>query len=322
LAQLKASAERATRRHEGASLRHRFLVLFTLIFLAGSGVSFAVVAWLSRDIVDTLGGWFALSALAAVLMVALALTVLIAAIVFDRHVLRRLTLLDAAARQICAGDYSLQLPQRGSDELSRLARTFQDMSQNIAEHTATLERQVEQRTRALERQAHADPLTGLLNRRGMGERIQSEKNRLEREGAKLGVLILDLDHFKKFNDSYGHDLGDQALVHAAKTIRGIMRSYDLCSRWGGEEFLVIVPHILNHNALTIVAEKLRTEINSRPITVDGGQKHLTVSIGGYFADPKENIDIILKAADNALAMAKQNGGDCTIVSEMAPPALH
>lgn len=260
-----------------------------------------------------------LLAVVVVRIFGLALTLLIVGIVFDRIVLRRLAVLDAAAKQVSAGNYSVQFAQQGSDELSRLGHTFQVMTERIAAHTTDLEQQVAQRTRVLERQAQADFLTGLLNRRGMGERIHIEKNRLAREGAKLGMLILDLDHFKKINDSHGHHLGDQALVHTANTIRSVMRSYDLCSRWGGEEFLVIVPHIASRKALTIVAEKLRAEIKSRPVTVDGGQIFLSVSIGGYFADPKESTDTIVKAADDALYMAKQNGRDCTVVTEMAAP---
>ena len=258
-----------------------------------------------------------LFAVVTVRIVGLALTLLIVGIMFDRMVLRRLAALDAAAKQMAAGNYAVQLPQQGSDELSRLARTFQEMADRIAAHTANLEKQVAERTRVLVRQAQADFLTGLLNRRGMGERIQIEKNRLAREGAKLGMLILDLDHFKKINDSHGHDLGDQALVHTANTIRSVMRSYDLCSRWGGEEFLVIAPHIASREALTIVAEKLRAEIKARPFSFGGERLSLTVSIGGYFADPREDTDAILKAADDALYTAKQNGRDCTVVTEAA-----
>jgi diguanylate cyclase (GGDEF)-like protein len=258
-----------------------------------------------------------LLAVVTVRIVGLALTLLIVGIMFDRMVLRRLAALDAAAKQISAGNYAVQLPQQGSDELSRLAHTFQEMANRIAEHTTNLEKQVAERTRVLVRQAQADFLTGLLNRRGMGERIQIERNRLAREGAKLGMLILDLDNFKKINDSHGHDLGDRVLVHTANTIRSVMRSYDLCSRWGGEEFLVIAPHIASREALAIVAEKLRTEIKGRPFSSGGERISLTVSIGGYFADPQEDIDAILKAADDALYAAKQNGRDCTVVTEAA-----
>ena len=305
------------KRPYGVSLRSRFLVLFVLIFLGGAAASYAVMAWFTRDISGALAGRSALVAVTAVLIAALALTVVIAAIVFDRIVLRRLAVLDAAARQISPGNYSVRLPQQDSDELGRLGRSFQEMAERIATHTTNLEQQVAERTRVLVRQTQADSLTGLLNRLGMSERIEIEKNRLGREGAKLGTLILDLDHLKKINDSHGRDVGDKALVHTAQTIRSVMRSYDLCSRWGGEEFLVLVPHIASRNALTIVAEKLRAEIKARPLAFEGAKVFVSVSIGGYFADPKENTDAILKSADDALSLAKQNGRDRTIVTETA-----
>ncbi len=256
----------------------------------------------------------------AVRIIGLALLLLILGIMFNRVVLRRLAALDAAANEVAAGNYAVRLPQQGSDELGRLARTFQAMTDRIAAHTSDLERQVSERTRVLEHHAESDFLTGLLNRRGMGERIVSEKNRLARSGGKLGMLLLDLDHFKQINDTHGHDRGDQALVHTAQTIRSVIRSYDLCARWGGEEFLVIVPNIVNRDALNIVAEKLRADIKSRPFTIGGTPVDLTVSIGGYLADPAESTDVILKAADDALYKAKENGRDCSVVtqSDVAP----
>ncbi len=256
----------------------------------------------------------------AVRIVGLGLLLLLLGIVFNRLVLRRLAALDAAANEVAAGNYSVRVPQAGGDELGRLARSFQAMTDRIAVHTTDLERQVLERTRVLEHQAEADFLTGLLNRRGMGERILSEKNRLARAGGKLGMLLLDLDHFKQINDTHGHDRGDQALVHIARTIRSVIRSYDLCARWGGEEFLVIVPHIANPQALGIVAEKLRADIKSRPFMIDGAPVVLTVSIGGYLADPAESTDAILKAADDALYQAKENGRDCTVVQSADPAA--
>src|SRR4051812_4462045 len=256
-----------------------------------------------------------LAIMIAIRIAGLAFMLLILGIAFDRLVLRRLARLDVAAKEVSAGNYAVQLPQHGNDELSRLGQTLQDMTERVASHTEHLENQVAERTRVLAQQAQADFLTGLLNRRGMGERIEIEKNRLAREGAKLGMLILDLDHFKQINDTHGHDVGDQALVQIARTIRAAMRSYDLCSRWGGEEFLIIAPHIVSRAALVIVAEKLRAEIKAKPIPITGGKLNLTVSIGGYFADPQESTDVIVKAADDALYLAKQGGRDRTVITE-------
>ena len=256
-----------------------------------------------------------LATMVAIRIAGLGIILLVIGIAFDRMVLRRLARLDIAAKEVSAGNYAVQVPQHGNDELSRLGQALQDTTERVVAHMSNLDNQVAERTRVLAQQAQADLLTGLLNRRGMGERIEIEKNRLARENAKLGMLILDIDHFKQINDTHGQDVGDQALVQVARTIRAAMRSYDLCSRWGGEEFLVIAPHIISRAALIIVAEKLRAEIKSKPIPIAGGKLTLTVSIGGYFADPQESTDAIVKAADDALYLAKQGGRDRTVVTE-------
>ncbi|MEX0958876.1 MAG: diguanylate cyclase [Burkholderiales bacterium] len=254
------------------------------------------------------------TAIAIAVVAALALTLLLAAIAFHYIVLRRLSALDTAARKIAMGDYAVELPRGANDELGRLAQSFREMSERVAHHTGDLEREVAQRTEVLERIAYADFLTGLLNRRGIIDRIQVEKNRLSRQGRKLGMLILDLDHFKQINDSYGHDLGDRALVQAANVIRGVMRSYDVCARWGGEEFLVIVTDVIGADDLLATAEKLRNAIKSSPVRSNGTEIVLTASIGACLADPDDNIDAMIKAADDALYAAKQGGRDRVVLA--------
>jgi diguanylate cyclase (GGDEF)-like protein len=212
-----------------------------------------------------------------------------------------------------SGNYAVKLPQ-GGDEIGRLARTLEHMARRVETHTAQLEQQVIERTRVLERLAYADFLTGLLNRRGILDRIEMERNRLARSGGKLGVLILDVDHFKRVNDLYGHDLGDAALVHVANRIRAVMRSYDVCSRWGGEEFLVIVPGIRDTATLVGTAEKLRQEIGASDVPSDQPGLRLTVSIGCHLAEPAESIDRMLKSADDALYAAKQAGRNRVVAS--------
>lgn len=254
---------------------------------------------------------------ATVMMIAIAITLLLAGLVFDRMVLRRLVALDTAARRIASGNYSVSLPQKGSDELGRLGRTLEEMAYRVRTHTAELEQQVTERTQVLEGIAYADFLTGLLNRRGIIDRIEMEKNRLARSHGKLGVIVLDVDHFKKVNDDRGHDFGDRALVHVANAIRGVMRSYDVCARWGGEEFLVIVPGIADSRTLGATAEKLRQEIANAPVSPDAPDVRLTVSIGCHLADPTETIDRMLKAADDALYSAKQAGRNRVVIATPA-----
>jgi diguanylate cyclase (GGDEF)-like protein len=250
-------------------------------------------------------GYFA--AVIVIRILGLALTLLIVGIMFDRMVLRRLASLDAAARELAAGNYAAKVPQRGRDEIGRLGRTLEAMARRVQTHTADLEQQVTERTEVLERIAYADFLTGLLNRRGIIDRIEMERNRLARSNGKLGVIVLDVDHFKKVNDDHGHDFGDRALVHVANTIRGVMRSYDVCARWGGEEFLVIAPGIADAATLVATAEKLRQGIAKSPVSLGGAEVRLTVSIGCHLADPAESIDGMIKAADDALYTAKQAG---------------
>lgn len=258
------------------------------------------------------------TAVAAVMIGALALTLLFAGLAFNRMVLRRLAAFDGAARRIASGDYAVTIDAGVHDELGRLARTFQTMANRVAAHTTELESQVAQRTQVLERLAYADFLTGLLNRRGIIDRLEMERNRLARQHTKLGVIILDLDYFKRINDSHGHDAGDRALVHVANVIRGVMRSYDVCARWGGEEFLVIVPGIADRDTLLRAAEKLRGEIRAKPFDPGTGEIPITASVGCYLADPAESTDAMLKAADDALYRAKSEGRDRVVIAEPQP----
>jgi diguanylate cyclase (GGDEF)-like protein len=257
------------------------------------------------------------TAVASVMVIAIAITLLLAALAFDRMVLRRLVALDTAARQIASGNYSVSVPQRNGDEIGRLGESFEQMAQRVRAHTAELEKQVTERTQVLERLAYADFLTGLLNRRGIIDRIEMERNRLTRSKGKLGVMVLDVDHFKKVNDEHGHNFGDRALVQVANTIRGVMRSYDVCARWGGEEFLVIVPGVADSRSLGTTAEKLRQEIADAPVSQNAVEVRLTVSIGCHLADPAESIDRMLKAADDALYAAKQAGRNRVVIDAPA-----
>lgn len=257
------------------------------------------------------------AAVAGVLIVALALTLLLAGFAFDRLVLRRLVLLDQAVSRISSTNYDVALPVGGSDEVARLGRTLQEMATKVGMHTKDLERQVTERTQVLERLAYADFLTGLLNRRGVVDRIEIEKSRLARQSGFLGVMILDLDYFKSINDKHGHNFGDRVLVQVANMIRDTMRSYDLCARWGGEEFIVVLPGLPDTGVLAATAEKLRQKIKDGMASLDGVDTGLTVSIGCHLARCDESIDRMIKAADDALYEAKQHGRDRIVVAAQA-----
>jgi diguanylate cyclase (GGDEF)-like protein len=168
---------------------------------------------------------------------------------------------------------------------------------------------------ALERYAATDPLTGLHNRRHILVRARQELARLQRERAHkahtgLSVTMLDLDHFKKINDSYGHLVGDEVLKETAQRIRATTRAYDLVGRLGGEEFVVVHPDADYTQARTI-AGRIWEAIRAQPYVIDGNKIKVAASLGVATLDLTTETDLTpaLQRADQALYNAKKAGRD-------------
>jgi two-component system, cell cycle response regulator len=187
---------------------------------------------------------------------------------------------------------------------------------NVTELAARLrsgERVIELQQRLLESQAaleHAatyDRLTGLWNRGTIVDHLAGELNRTQREGASLSVLLVDIDHFKRINDTYGHAAGDQVLCEISRRIRSLLRAYDAVGRYGGEEFLVVLPGADTSSA-RVVAERLRDGVHATPVTDESFNHEVSVSIGLACSDTIgfESAALIL-AADQALYRAKAAG---------------
>ncbi|MBI5426669.1 MAG: GGDEF domain-containing protein [Nitrospinae bacterium] len=159
----------------------------------------------------------------------------------------------------------------------------------------------------LEEAARTDPLTGLPNRRDFEEKIVYETKRFERHGKPFGLVIGDIDHFKKINDTHGHDAGDQALKQAADLMKTTLRKQDLVFRWGGEEFLILLPETDLKGAETL-AEKVRSKFESEDFMYNRQKIPITMSFGValYFGDCP-NVDHCLKQADDRLYAAKRTG---------------
>jgi len=151
-----------------------------------------------------------------------------------------------------------------------------------------------------------DPLTGLLNRRGMDIKISISINSAERFDKSVSAIALDIDFFKKINDKYGHDAGDAVLVSVGKLLSSHARSSDVSSRLGGEEFIIILPDTENNTAM-IIAERIRKEVELILISHDGNTIKLTSSFGVATHRGKINVDALLKDADKALYSAKSSG---------------
>jgi diguanylate cyclase (GGDEF)-like protein len=158
-----------------------------------------------------------------------------------------------------------------------------------------------------------DGLTGLLNRRAMEETLLAQMQRSRRTGEPFAVLMLDLDHFKTINDRYGHAAGDRALKHTATALGAELREIDAVGRFGGEEFLVLMPGATVETALP-VAERLRTALITGAPVVEGATLLLSVSIGiAQWREPAEEPSRLVMRADAALYEAKLRGRDCVVV---------
>jgi len=159
---------------------------------------------------------------------------------------------------------------------------------------------------ALEYQAMHDPLTGIFNRRAILDRLKAEISRAKREGGRLSIGMCDLDHFKKVNDTCGHQAGDEALVAFTRCIQANLRAYDCVGRYGGEEFLVIAAGSKGQSEESLY-ERLRAKIADAVIKTKAGDISITVSIGVAPGTDQSTVETLVAAADAALYRAKANG---------------
>lgn len=173
----------------------------------------------------------------------------------------------------------------------------------------------------LERLATLDPLTGLLNRSALQEAIEREHGRAKRRGRNYSLLLFDIDRFKIINDNLGHQIGDKVLVDVALTAQRALRTGDWLGRWGGEEFLCLLPEAGIQEA-ALVAERLRRMVEQTPIAVNGSEISVTVSAGvtSYPTDG-EGLDLLLNNVDSVLYQAKRSGRNRVIVSDGSAPGL-
>ena len=166
----------------------------------------------------------------------------------------------------------------------------------------------------LERLSLTDDLTHALNQRSLAPRLAQELERARRYQEPLSVLMLDLDHFKRVNDEHGHLAGDQVLADFADRVRAVVRRADLLVRWGGEEFLLLLPET-DAEAAYVTAERVRTHVSGRPFVLeDGTRLAQTVSLGLATWDGEEAHDALLARADAAVYAAKDAGRDTVCVA--------
>ena len=161
--------------------------------------------------------------------------------------------------------------------------------------------------------ASTDGLTGLLNHRRVGEMLRDEMRRSERYNRPLSVLMMDVDSFKSFNDTYGHVVGDQLLKSVSQLLRAGVRTVDKVGRYGGEEFIIVMPETHKDDAY-LLAERIRSTVEQQAFVVVAGEEiHRTISVGvASYPEDGLNPQEVVERADEALYRAKNNGKNCVI----------
>lgn len=211
-------------------------------------------------------------------------------------------------------DRVIQGLDTGADDY--LIKPF-DLREFIARVTAgerivRLETSLRQINEEMEKLINLDYLTNLLNRRAVYAAARAELEHSKRTGQPIAVLFLDLDGFKQINDKYGHLTGDEILKAVASALQANLRPYDICGRWAGDEFIILLPDS-NLQYVGKVAQRIRAVISQIRVPVDDEQVHVDVSIGVHVvnaADKTYSLDLneIIAQADEALYRAKNNGG--------------
>ena len=157
-----------------------------------------------------------------------------------------------------------------------------------------------------------DQLTELPNRRYINSHLELEMKKYHNFNIPFGVAFIDIDHFKKFNDDYGHDMGDRVLQTLAKTFESVLRKGDLAGRWGGEEFIMIFSSI-DIDGLRTVTEKIRMLVENSIIRKGKKNISVTVSIGATLINSDDDIDLVIKRADNLMYTSKKQGRNQVVV---------
>jgi len=204
--------------------------------------------------------------------------------------------------------------ERAAAELAALCAESEERYRDLEQRFLTMQHEnmdLMMRNRILSEVSARDSLTGLYNRWYVMEKIESEMNRSLRHGSPVTVLMMDIDHFKRVNDTWGHAAGDQVLKAVGQVLRDSCRVYDVPGRYGGEEFCVVLPETAIGNS-PAVAERIRTRVESSLVAFEDLSIHVTASIGiagieAGAADAAQTANALIDRADRALYVAKHRG---------------
>lgn len=207
------------------------------------------------------------------------------------------------AHQVAGGDLAVALPVVGGGEAAYVTEVFNDMVTRL-----------KQGREELERLSRTDGLTGLPNRRHLMETLEKEVRRAQRNNRPFSLLMIDVDHFKKYNDTFGHLAGDDVLKGLATVLSAAVRTADYAARYGGEEFTVVLPETPWDGALE-VAERIRARMAKEAFGTAGSKVTLSIGLGEFPADGATP-EAVIAGADGALYRAKEHGRDCVVTTRM------
>ncbi|HKR09647.1 MAG TPA: diguanylate cyclase [Gemmatimonadaceae bacterium] len=304
---MKKLRERARAPFEYSSFRNRD-VIGTLEYVPQ--VNWAVLAEMRAEAAYLQVRRFRDVALGVIVFLLIAVT--LAAYRLGRLIARPLDRLTKAAGEVAAGDLTVDLPAApGGGEIGYLTDVFNHMVYRLRDGRAELDRineTLRKKNEELELLSTTDSLTGLSNHRSLMKRLDDEVARFRKDRKGFSVLVGDVDHFKQYNDAFGHPAGDEVLQTIAEIMRDSTRKTDCCARYGGEEFVIVLPDTSAADAMD-TAEHIRARVAAKKFS---GRK-MTLSIGvATFPEDADDAETIIAVADEALYQAKREGRDRTV----------
>lgn len=261
----------------------------------------------------------ALQRMTLVLVVGLLVGIGLCAYLLGLTIVRPLRRLIRGADQVAAGDLEVDLPVGTHSEVGYLTQVFNHMVARLRRSRAELDSvnaELQAKNRELHKLSITDELTGLYNRNHLMQTLQAEIIRSGRNNHAFALLVIDVDHFKLINDTYGHQKGDDVLRRLAVLMKEAVRSCDYVARYGGEEFMVILPELRSAGGME-VAERIRARVAQERINPKGDC--VTVSIGmAIFDEHGASSEVLFQKADQALYTAKANGRNRITVASADP----
>jgi diguanylate cyclase (GGDEF)-like protein len=251
------------------------------------------------------------------LVAGLLLIIGLAAYLLSLSLVRPLNRLTSGAGKVAAGDLEVDVPVGSRSEVGYLTEVFNDMVARLRqgrEELAAINETLREKNVELHEISITDSLTGLFNRKHLMETLDKEVSRCQRHTRSFSLMVIDIDHFKKYNDTYGHLAGDEVLSRLASVFKDSIRSSDYAARYGGEEFIIMLPESGAEQGVE-AAERIRHEVAEQKFGGEGEAIEVTISVGvASYPDNGDDAESIIREADGALYEAKEMGRNQVVLA--------